>query len=56
MMDVEEFRSKVFKKELSRIMDFDDELSGFLENCDEEYYEAEEDLNELLGQYLESIN
>lgn len=54
--DVEEFRRKVFKKEFDKIVNFDDELSDFLERCDDEYYETEEDLSELLGQYLESVS
>lgn len=54
--NAEEFRSKIFNKEFDKIVNFDDELSDFLEKCDDEYYEMEEDLTQLLGQYLESVS
>ncbi|MGQ1908996.1 DMP19 family protein [Marinifilum sp. RC60d5] len=54
--NVEEFRHKVFNKEIGKIANFDDKLSDFLEKCDDTYYEVEEDLTNLLGQYLESVS
>ena len=50
--DVKEFRRKVFNK----IVNFDDKLSVFFEKCDDEYYEMEEDLTQLLGRYLKSLS
>jgi len=55
-LNVEAFRIKSFKRELNKIINFDDELCEFLEKCDDEYYESQEDLTDLLGQYLESVN
>lgn len=52
----EEFRYKVFNKEIGRIVNFDDKLSDFLEKCDDTYYDIEEDLTNLLEQYLKRVN
>lgn len=53
---VKEFRRKVFDKELSKISNFEDALSDFLDDCDTEYYDTEEDLQQQLGMYLESLS
>lgn len=54
--NVKEFRRKVFDKELSKISNFDDLLSDFLDDCDTEYYYTKEDLQKQLGMYLESLS
>lgn len=53
-LSVNEFRAKVFSRELDRIVDFDEELRDFLELLDKEYDNLSEDLEQLLVDYLES--
>jgi len=49
-----EFRAKIFSRELDRIADFDEELCDFLELLDNEYDDLDENLEQLLVDYLES--
>lgn len=49
---VGEFRKKVFNRELEEIVDFDSDLSDFLEILDNEYDLLDEDLEQLLIKYL----
>lgn len=49
---LDEFRAKIFERELSRIADFDEDLSDILEKLDDEYYDLDEDLEQLLVDYL----
>lgn len=53
-LSVNEFRAKIFSRELNRIADFDEELCDFLELLDNEYDNLDEDLEQLLVNYLES--
>jgi hypothetical protein len=48
-----EFRAKIFSRELDRIADFDKELCDFLELLDNEYDDLDENLEQLLVDYLE---
>ncbi|MCB9232921.1 MAG: DUF4375 domain-containing protein [Bacteroidia bacterium] len=54
-IDIEEFNTQAYSKKLFKVVNFDEELMDYLEKCDDEYYDLEEDLMKLLGQYLESI-
>lgn len=54
-MDIEVFKTKVFNRKLDKIVNFDEDLGNYLDSCDDEYYETEENLTELLGQYLENV-
>ncbi|MGS2765243.1 DMP19 family protein [Sinomicrobium sp. M5D2P9] len=51
---IDEFRAKIFNREIDRIVDFDEKLSEFLELLDNEYDDLDEDLEQLLVDYLES--
>jgi hypothetical protein len=51
---IDEFRAKIFNREIDRIADFDERLSEFLELLDNEYDDLNEDLEQLLVDYLES--
>lgn len=53
-MSLDEFRIKIFERELSRIVDFDDDLFDALTELDDEYYDLDEDLEQLLADYLQS--
>ncbi len=53
-MDTTLFREMVFNRKLDKIVNFDDDLGDYLEKCDEEYYDSDEDLTLLLGKYLET--
>lgn len=53
-LSINEFRAKIFSRELNRIADFDEELCDFLELLDNEYDNLDEDLEQLLVDYLES--
>ena len=46
--NVDEFRAKIFNREIDRIADFDEKLSIFLEFLDNEYDNLDEDLEQLL--------
>ena len=41
------------KRELSRIVDFDDDLCDALTELDDKYYDLDEDLERLLADYLQ---
>jgi hypothetical protein len=51
---IDEFRVKIFNREIDRIADFDEKLSGILELLDNEYDDLDENLEQLLVDYLES--
>ncbi len=51
---IDEFREKVFNRELDRIVNFDEALSEFLDKLDNEYDSLDEDLEQLLVDYLEN--
>ncbi len=51
---IDEFREKVFNRELDRIVNFDEALSEFLDKLDNEYDSLDEDLEQLLLDYLEN--
>ncbi|MCY1239779.1 hypothetical protein D3C87_41590 [compost metagenome] len=52
-MGLDEFRTKIFERELSQIIDFDDDLCDALTELDDEYYDLDEDLEQLLTDYLQ---
>lgn len=52
-LGVNEFRARVFSKELDRITDFDEELCDFLEVLDNGYDNLNEDIEQLLVDYFE---
>lgn len=52
-LSVNEFRAKIFSRKLDRIADFDEELSDYLELLDNEYDDLDENLEQLLVDYLE---
>lgn len=52
-MGLDEFRTKIFERELSRIVDFDDDLCDALAELDDKYYDLDEDLEQLLAGYLQ---
>ena len=54
-LEITEFKNRVFNKKIDKIVDFDDNLIDFLEECDDKYYKVEEGLTELLGNYLERV-
>lgn len=54
--NINEFRRKVFQREISRLNDFEENLTYLLETFDNEYDSLDEDLEELLGKYLENHN
>ncbi|MDQ1161343.1 hypothetical protein QE422_001711 [Chryseobacterium sp. SORGH_AS 447] len=49
---IDEFRTKIFNRKLDKITDFDDELWHLLEKLDDEYDNLDEDLEQLLVDYL----
>lgn len=53
-LNVNEFRAKVFNRELDKVANFDEELCASLELLDIEYDYLDEDLEQLLVDYLES--
>ncbi|MDN5214020.1 DUF4375 domain-containing protein [Fulvivirgaceae bacterium BMA12] len=53
--DIETFKDKAFNRKIDKIVNFDNELGNYLDKCDDVYYDAEEDLLLLLGNYLKSI-
>lgn len=53
-LNVNEFRAKVFNRELGRVADFDEKLCDSLEILDNEYDDLNEDLEQLLVDYLQS--
>lgn len=55
-MSLNEFRTKIFERELSRLVDFDDDLCDALEKLDDEYIDLDkdEDLEQLLVDYIQS--
>ncbi|MDQ1162556.1 hypothetical protein QE422_002924 [Chryseobacterium sp. SORGH_AS 447] len=52
--DIDEFRTRIFNRRLDKITDFDDELFDSLEKLDDEYYDLDEDLEQLLVDYLKN--
>lgn len=52
--NIEEFRTKIFSRKLEKITEFDDELFDLLEKLDDEYYNLDEDLEQLLIDYLQN--
>lgn len=52
--NIEEFRTKIFSRKLEKITEFDDELFDLLEKLDDEYYNLDEDLEQLLVDYLQN--
>lgn len=48
----EEFRERVFNRQIDAITEFDDELGDILDELDSEFYESEEDVIGLLEEYL----
>lgn len=52
--NIEEFRTKIFSRKLEKIIEFDDELFDLLEKLDDEYYNLDEDLEQLLVDYLQN--
>ncbi|MGJ1384486.1 DMP19 family protein [Sphingobacterium siyangense] len=51
-ISLNEFRRKVFDRDFSKVVDFDDELFDALSALDDEYYALEENLEQLLVDYL----
>ena len=52
----EDFREMVFFGKFKAISDFDDKLCDYLDILDNEYYDIEEDVEQLLTGYLEGID
>ncbi|MDQ1162553.1 hypothetical protein QE422_002921 [Chryseobacterium sp. SORGH_AS 447] len=52
--DIEEFRTRIFSRKLEKITEFDDEIFDSLEKLDDEYYDLDEDLEQLLVDYLQN--
>lgn len=53
----DDFRHLIFNRELSKIVDFDDELFSMLNELDDKYYELEqENIIDLLENYLNNLN
>ena len=50
--DIDEFRDKIFNRTLKAISDFDENLGDTLNDLDNEYYLLNEDLGQLLVDYL----
>jgi len=50
---ISEFREKVFNRKLSPIVNFNEELSDFLDVLDDDYDSLDENLEQLLVDYLE---
>jgi len=53
-LNVNEFRANVFNRELDKVANFDEELCASLELLDIEYDDLNENLEQLLVDYLES--
>jgi capsid portal protein len=51
-ISLNEFRRKVFDRDFPKIVDFDDELFDALSALDDEYYALDENLEQLLVDYL----
>lgn len=51
-ISLNEFRRKIFDRDFPKIVDFDDELFDALSVLDDEYYALEENLEQLLVDYL----
>lgn len=51
---INDFRAKVFNRELDRIADFDGDLCNYLELLDDEYDNLNEDIKQLLVDYLQT--
>lgn len=50
--DIDEFRDKIFNRTLEAISDFDENLGDTLNDLDNEYYLLDEDLEQLIVDYL----
>jgi len=50
---VNDFRAKIFNREFERITNFDDELCEKLELLDDEFYDLDENLEQLLVDFIE---
>jgi hypothetical protein len=55
-LGIGEFRNKVFNRELDRIANFDEELSDFLDELDDQYYSLDENSEQLLVDYLDRVD
>jgi hypothetical protein len=53
-LGVFEFNEQIFMRQHAGINSFDDKLGDFLDKCDDEFYNFNEDLTMLLGEYLKS--
>lgn len=51
-LSLNNFRKKIFNRELDRIVDFDEDLIDYLEKLDDEYDNTEEDLEQLIIDYF----
>jgi len=54
-MNIESFRHQVFFRKLEQIVNFDEELGNELNYYDMRYYNQEEDVMELLSNYLSKM-